>query len=306
MPLYEVEDGTLKTPLRVVAGGAELYEREIEDLAWSDLEAMTGEPLFPVARQATLPGGGRPDVLALDRQGRVVVIEIKRDVDRSQLAQTLEYAGWARTTSLDELAGMYHRDHRAFFADWQEYTESTTPVLVNRAPRLILIARDFQARTQAALTFLKENGLPVTVIPVTVYEHPDGRRFVDVESGSEPPPAAASEPTSGSGAPAKDELLDSGRRVQIGDLLETGLLMDGETLEFRRPRLGHLYTAIVRGNGSIEVDGVAYSSPSSAATAAAKAGSFDGWHVWSVPRAGGVMLNELRLRYLQAAKATAS
>ena len=41
--------------------------------------------------------------MALDKTGRVVVFEVKRDVDRRQLAQCLEYAGWARTTNLDEL-----------------------------------------------------------------------------------------------------------------------------------------------------------------------------------------------------------
>ena len=48
-------------------------------------------------------------MVALDHAARVIVIEIKRDVDRGRLAQCLEYAGWARTTNLDELAGMYHR-----------------------------------------------------------------------------------------------------------------------------------------------------------------------------------------------------
>lgn len=96
MPLFEVKSDVL-TALRQVRGSAELYEREIESLIWGDLETMTGEALFPVARQPTITGGGRPDIVALDKTGRVVVIEIKRDVDRAQLAQTLEYAGWART-----------------------------------------------------------------------------------------------------------------------------------------------------------------------------------------------------------------
>ena len=67
--------------------GPDPYEREIEALAWSNLEAFTGEALFPVARQARISGGGIPDILALDESGRVVVIEVKRDMDRSQLAQ---------------------------------------------------------------------------------------------------------------------------------------------------------------------------------------------------------------------------
>ena len=80
MPLFEVTAQGL-VPFRQVLPGADLYESEIEDLVWSDLEAFLGETLFPIARQARLTGGGRPDVLALDESGRVVVIEIKRDVD---------------------------------------------------------------------------------------------------------------------------------------------------------------------------------------------------------------------------------
>jgi hypothetical protein len=44
----------------------------------------------------------------LDPSGWVVVIEVKGAVDRDQLAQALEYAGWARGTSLDEFARLFH------------------------------------------------------------------------------------------------------------------------------------------------------------------------------------------------------
>ena len=69
---------------------------------------FVGVQLFPVARQPVLGDGLRPDIVAIDGEGHVQVIEVKRDVDRGQLAQCLEYAGWARNTSLDELAGMFH------------------------------------------------------------------------------------------------------------------------------------------------------------------------------------------------------
>ena len=45
-------------------------------------------------------------------------------IERRQLAQCLEYAGWARGTNLDELAGLYHGGPEAFFADWQEFTDT--------------------------------------------------------------------------------------------------------------------------------------------------------------------------------------
>jgi hypothetical protein len=196
MPLFEVTGEGL-VPFAQVPAGAELYERQIEDLFWSELDSFLGESLFPVARQATLPGGGRADVLALDEQGRVVVVEIKRDVDRNQLAQCLEYAGWARSTNLDELARLYHAGPEAFFADWQQFTDTATPVMVNRSPKVVLVARTFEGRTRSALDFLRENGLPVSLVTVTVYRDATGRQFIDAEI------EAAPEATASGGAQAE-------------------------------------------------------------------------------------------------------
>jgi Holliday junction resolvase-like predicted endonuclease len=107
VPLFEIDTAGELVPFRRLRGGAELYEREIEDLAWANPEEITGETLFLVQRQPQLRDGGKPDIVALDRSGRVVVVEVKREFDRGQLAQCLEYAGWARRTNLDELAQMY-------------------------------------------------------------------------------------------------------------------------------------------------------------------------------------------------------
>lgn len=130
----------------------------------NNLEDLTGDNLFRVARQAKLPGGGVRDVIALDSVGRVVVIEVKCDVDPVQLAQALEYAGWARSTNLDELAGMYHGGPEFFLEDWREFTSTPTPQRVQRDPRLVLVARSFDGRTRRALAFLVQHGLPVQVL----------------------------------------------------------------------------------------------------------------------------------------------
>jgi hypothetical protein len=179
MPLFEFFENILK-PIQPLHAGPDLYEKEIEQLLWENLEALTGEPLFPLARQPKIEGGGIPDIVALDESGRVVVIEVKRDVDRSQLAQCLEYAGWARTTSLDELAGLYPAGVSKFFEDWQDFTKSATPTVVNPAARLFLVAGDIHGRTRSAVDFLVENGLPVVLIVVNLYADA-GHKFIDVK-----------------------------------------------------------------------------------------------------------------------------
>ncbi len=303
MPLYELSGDALN-PFNRLRPGPDLYEQEIEGLVWGDLEAFTGESLFPVARQAKIAGGGVPDILALDASGRVVVIEVKRDIDRGQLAQCLEYAGWARLTNLDEVAGLYdrrvdgHKGVESFFRDWQDFTETSTPVTINPQPRLYLIARDFQGRTRSALDFLRENAVPVTVVPVTVYADQNGRRILDIEGDHEPTLPGVT-PSSGT---SPKQVAVNGRKVTVVDLLDDGLLEPAEPVEFVRPRLGQRYTATVRADGTfVLADGSEFQSPSLAAMRAADLVSYDGWYAWRVPRLGGTKLHELRQRYVTRA-----
>jgi Restriction Enzyme Adenine Methylase Associated len=294
MALFEVTEGHGVVPFRQLRGGAELYESELEELLWDNLDAFSGESLFRVARQPQI-GGGRPDIVALDASARVVVIEIKRDVDRRQLAQCLEYAGWARSTNLDELAGIYHRGPDAFFGDWQGFTESPQPMVIDHPPRVLLIAREFHGRTGAAFEFLVENGLPVELIEISVYEDQAGRRFVDVgvettEARDETVPTAA-EPS-----PRVHRLI-GGRRIRLVDLLDAGLLDPGQQLVWERPRLGQTYEASITENGSIRLpNGHVFSSPSAAATEAAGIPAYDGWYAW---KADGALLNDLRDRLVE-------
>lgn len=80
---------------------------------------------------------------------------------------------------------MFHGGAEAFFAAWTEFTGSDSPRLVQRPPQLVLVARDFDDRTDAALSYLTENNLPITVLGVTIYEDQERRRFVDVMADHE-------------------------------------------------------------------------------------------------------------------------
>jgi hypothetical protein len=302
MPLFEIEGSEQLVPFRQLTGGAGLYESEIEQLLWENFEDLTGETLFPVARQPNISGGGRPDIVALDHAARVVVVEVKRDVDRGQLAQCLEYAGWARTTNLDELAGFYHRGPSEFFADWQNFTDSAAPVRVRRAPRLVLVARDFHGRTGSAFEFLIENGLPVKLIRVSLYEDEGGRKFVDVE-GEHEPEFPALGPEEG-GTEVIDATKIEGRRVRLSDLVEAGVLRPGQPLIWERPRLGQTYRAAVTDGAAIRLeDGREFTSPSRAAMEAGDVPAYDGWYAWRVVGNGRESLHELRVRCVQMLEA---
>ncbi len=81
--------------------------------------------------------------------------------------------------------------------------------------------------------------------------------------------------------------------VAISDLVKAGLLRPGQRLVFRKNGPGAEVTA----TGAIKFGGTEYSSPSTAAKAAAGGTSTNGWVAWSVP--GGETLAELRDRHLK-------
>jgi hypothetical protein len=294
MPIFELEQTSL-VPIRRRAIEAGVYESEIEDLLWDNLEELTGENLFRVARQPILPGLGRPDVIALDSTGRIVVIEVKRDVDRGQLAQALEYAGWARNVGLDDLAQRYHGGADDFWDDWKEFTGTNNPVLIRRDPQLFLVARGFEPRTYQALEFLLQHQLPVKLLKVAFYVDDDNRRFLNVEWEIEP--EASPVPFS-----TTDIAANVGGLAEFGDYREVTLSAVAKTLTtpvalvWSRPRKGARYEATLLATGRIRLsDGREFPSPSGAAMAAADVVSYDGWYAWRVGNSGPT-LDELRRR----------
>jgi Restriction Enzyme Adenine Methylase Associated len=180
------------------------------------------------------------------------------------------------------------------------FTGSDVPAIVNPVPRLILLAGSFHGRTESAVDFLIENRLPVKVVPVTIYEDQQGRRFVDIEMEHEP------EFTSVEQVEVIDHTKIEGRRVRITDLLDAGLLVPGDTLRWTRPQLGQQYEATVTELGTITVsDGRTFSSPSRAAMDVADVAAYDGWHAWRVERLEGKTLDDLRRELATSARQTA-
>ena len=130
--------------------------------------------------------------------------------------------------------------------------------------------------------------VPLSVVPVALYDAPDGTRFVDVDNEYEPIPLAA-------GESANDHTKINGRRIRISDLVENGLLPADSTLVWDRPILGQHYEATVTEEGAIQLpDGHLASAPSKACQLATGKGLVDGWLAWRVGSDDGPLLDELR------------
>jgi len=124
----------------------------------------------------------RSDILALDRAGRLVVIELKRDTSGSrQDLQALRYAAYCATLSLDDLVDLYARHHstgtkkvtvedaRAKFEE--HVTEGALDTIdEDTRPRIMLVAKSFQVEVTATVLWLRESwGMDVSCIELVPY-----------------------------------------------------------------------------------------------------------------------------------------
>jgi CBS domain-containing protein len=98
--------------------------------------------------------------------------------------------------------------------------------------------------------------------------------------------------------PQRSAYLLDGRRVTISDLLDAGLLTEGDALQFKRPRLRETHRAVVTAPGTLALDGgQEFRSPSRAAVVAADVKALDGWHAWILVKSGR-SLDSLRQQLL--------
>jgi alkylated DNA nucleotide flippase Atl1 len=170
-------------PATFVSVGA-LELKHIEE--WLKKEpTLLGEDLLLIASQLTGfdKTRDRPDLLALDDSGKLVVVEIKRDESGSgQDLQALRYAAYASTLQADQVIELF-RDYRSKEHGETLSTEDARKRLEDFAaadsldaldedeqPRVILVAGDFRAGVTNTVLWLTRNfGLDISCVQLIPY-----------------------------------------------------------------------------------------------------------------------------------------
>ena len=132
-------------------------EQRLEDMLVED-PRMSGTNLLIIGRQVRTGVGGFIDLLALDAEGRVHVLELKRDrTPRDVVAQALDYGSWAKDLSLKELEQIYfdfgggdtHLDEA-----FAEHFGGTLPDIVNAEQQFTVVASELDSTSDRIIEFL--------------------------------------------------------------------------------------------------------------------------------------------------------
>jgi CxxC motif-containing protein len=188
-----------------------LKEEHIEEFLRSNIEVIfQDETLLVVGKQVVNKENGRSDLTAVDQNGNLVLIEIKRDVeDIKQRREAFEFqairyaASYAKIKTSDELVdkifASYIEKYKGEF-ELGELTayEKATRILndfleknnaaktFNSKQRIILIASSFDSQTLSAVAWLIANNVDISCFELSPMKISDNY-FIDINRILPPP-----------------------------------------------------------------------------------------------------------------------
>lgn len=144
------------------------FEQSLEDMLAED-PGMSGIDLLVIGRQVRTAHGGFIDLLAFDAEGRVHVLELKRDrTPRDVVAQTLDYGSWVQGLGLEDLEQIYldhHEGEDDLGKAFAEQFSSPLPDVVNADQQFTIIASELDTTSDRIVEFLAESyGVPINAV----------------------------------------------------------------------------------------------------------------------------------------------
>lgn len=195
MTIYELTDtGRLEQIPKTTFAAQQVLERADLQRALRENISAIGEGLLVVAEEFGdfADVRRRIDLLCVDRQGQLVVVELKRTEDGGHMElQSLRYAAMVSTMTFDQLADTYERHLRQTNAvDWSNARTHLANFLedaggedsiIERRVRIILVSAGFDAQITTTVLWLNDlYGLDITCVRLTPYRHAD-RLLLDVQ-----------------------------------------------------------------------------------------------------------------------------
>lgn len=159
-------------------------ESRLEEIIESD-PAMLGQQLMLIGRQVATAYGKFIDLLAVDGDGYLHVIELKRDrTPRDVVAQVLDYGSWVQGLSNDDVREI-HANYRNSDAGSDSFDEAfersfgtNAPDSLNGSHVLTVVASEMDPATERLVTYLAGGyDVPINVLFFAYYED-EGRKYI--------------------------------------------------------------------------------------------------------------------------------
>ena len=201
MALYEfTKDSMVEIPSTTYASLGLKERDDVQRVLRENIDAISPGTFILTEEFGQWEGSNRRiDLLGLDRDGRLVVIELKRTEDGGHMElQALRYAAMVSTMTFDQAVEAHRKylDRRGFSSETSESRireflgVEDGPVAFSNQVRIVLASADFSKEITSAVLWLNGQGLDIMCFRMRPYAF-QGRVLLDVQQVIPLPEAAA-------------------------------------------------------------------------------------------------------------------
>lgn len=163
-------------------------ESRLEGILDSEITIASPDWLV-IGRQVATPYGKLIDLLAIDSQGNLIVVELKRDrTEREIVAQLLDYGSWVRGLRGDDIGPIfnaYRRKYRPTDSDesidavfCRRFNARSMPDEINSSHELVIVGTSFDPSTERIVRYLSEEyGVRINAVFFRVFKD-DEREYL--------------------------------------------------------------------------------------------------------------------------------
>ncbi len=204
MPLFELTKENLVQVPESRFDSKLLKSKNLQRLLRHEISVLSPDLKVVAEEYGSWENGGQAiDLLCIDKEARLVVVDIKRTAEASYVElQAIRYAALVSSMTFDEAVAAAVRDRASEavleqevraelldFLDWTTPEDGEFGVSV----RIILASADFSRELTRSVIWLNEQGLDVRCIRLRPHKLADGRLLLDVEQIVPLPEAGAYE-----------------------------------------------------------------------------------------------------------------
>lgn len=157
-------------------------ESRLEEWLGKDI-GLVNDDLLVIGQQVPTAHTGSIDLLAMDAEGNLVILELKRDkTPRDVVAQTLDYASWVKTLGhedLDRIASEFLGGDSTLEQAFSEKFGANPPEVMNEKHRMCIVASVLDPSTERILEYLSETyGVDINFASFNYFKTADGVELV--------------------------------------------------------------------------------------------------------------------------------
>lgn len=148
-------------------------EQLLENMIVAQPRILSSEWML-IGRQVQTDHGGRLDLLAIEPDGSLVLVELKRDrTPREVVAQALDYASWVEKLQANDINAIYERFRPGgnlttdFLA---RFGQPLDEEMLNERHQIVIVAATLDASSERIVNYLNDRGLAINVLFFQVFK----------------------------------------------------------------------------------------------------------------------------------------